>query len=414
MLVIDEKREMRDVGQLSNPILDNDRLYDNIKKLETALSALQHDYSKESVMTAFSLYSSVHYEFLHYYKDEMAGYDLRKVWRFWFWKIGGKLPSLAEKYFLKQPKQLEHNTEKLIQLAKSHLKTNVSDIEGDRMDKIQRINSLLDECKDFRITLSSNAVWRMNPGVDAPDFIDSNSAKWRTFKNTILWLDRLIGTSGIIEQMKKKVETVYQIDDNFIEDLIVDLNELKMELEIKTVQANSSGEHNEKSLIEKAGLIESITDGDGMTMDTDNRKVFIVHGHDDIAKMEAAYFLSRAGFTPIILHEQPSAGKTIIEKIEEYTDVCYGIVLYTECDLGHAKDEKDEHPRARQNVVFEHGYLIAKLGRSRVTALVKGKVETPGDISGVVYTEMDVAGAWKNELANNMLKVGIPFDKTKI
>lgn len=161
-------------------------------------------------------------------------------------------------------------------------------------------------------------------------------------------------------------------------------------------------------------MIESITDGDGMTMDTDNRKVFIVHGHDDIAKMEAAYFLSRAGFTPIILHEQPSAGKTIIEKIEEYTDVCYGIVLYTECDLGHAKDEKDEHPRARQNVVFEHGYLIAKLGRSRVTALVKGKVETPGDISGVVYTEMDVAGAWKNELANNMLKVGIPFDKTKI
>lgn len=399
---------------MPNPVLNNDILYENIRKLEKAISFLQHDCSKESILTAFGLYSSVHYEFLLYFKDEMAGYDLRCVWRLWFWKIGGKIPSLAERYFLKHPKQLENNTEKLILLAHSHLNSNISAKEGDGMDKIQRINSLLDDCKDFRTTLSANAVWRMNPGVEAPDYIDTKSAKWRTFKNTILSLDKLTGSYSIIDQIKMKVEAVHHVDDDFIEDLIVDLNELKMVLEIESVHPKESGEHNEKILFEKSGLIESKTDGDGMIMDTNNVKVFIVHGHDDLAKIETAYFLSRAGFTPIILHEQPSAGKTIIEKIEEYTDACYGIVLYTECDLGRAKDEKDEHPRARQNVVFEHGYLIAKLGRSRVTALVKGKVETPGDISGVVYTNMDVAGAWKNELANNMLKVGIPFDKTKI
>ena len=41
--------------------------------------------------------------------------------------------------------------------------------------------------------------------------------------------------------------------------------------------------------------------------------------------------------------------------------------------------------RANQNVVFEHGYLMATLGRENVCALVQGDIETPNDISGVVY-----------------------------
>lgn len=147
-----------------------------------------------------------------------------------------------------------------------------------------------------------------------------------------------------------------------------------------------------------------------------SNKVFIVHGHDNEAKQEMARTLERAGFEAIILHEQPDGGRTIIEKIEKYTDVAFAVVLYTECDLGRAKDDdvEDEKYRARQNVVFEHGYLIGKLGRSNVCALVKGNVETPGDISGVVYTMMDANGAWKMQLGNNMKDVGIDVDLNKL
>jgi predicted nucleotide-binding protein len=56
--------------------------------------------------------------------------------------------------------------------------------------------------------------------------------------------------------------------------------------------------------------------------------------------------------------------------------------------------------------VFEHGYLIGKLGRKRVSALIKGNTETPGDISGVVYITMDDAGAWKMTLAKEMINAG--------
>lgn len=141
-------------------------------------------------------------------------------------------------------------------------------------------------------------------------------------------------------------------------------------------------------------------------------KIFIVHGHDETAKITVARFLEKAKFNPIILHEQANLGKTIIEKLDYYTNVDFAIVLYTECDLGRAKEESidEEKFRARQNVVYEHGYLIGKLGREKVFALVKGNVETPGDISGVVYTPMDDAGAWKMDLVRDMRAVGLSID----
>jgi len=137
-----------------------------------------------------------------------------------------------------------------------------------------------------------------------------------------------------------------------------------------------------------------------------NTQVFIVHGHDEIAKLDMAAFIKSIGLEPIILHLQPSLGKTIIEKIEAYSNVGFAVVLYTPCDVGAKKGDLAYNQRARQNVVFEHGYLIAKLGRPRVAALVKGQVETPNDISGVVYINFDATGVWQTQLLNEMRAVG--------
>lgn len=138
----------------------------------------------------------------------------------------------------------------------------------------------------------------------------------------------------------------------------------------------------------------------------DTSKVFIVHGHDDIAKLEMADFVKGLGLEAIILHMQASGGRTIIEKIDDYSNVGFGIVLYTECDIGAKRNTLEYKWRARQNVIFEHGYLIGKLGRSRVTAVVKGNVETPNDISGVVYIAMNQNADWKEELKLEMRNVG--------
>ena len=138
-------------------------------------------------------------------------------------------------------------------------------------------------------------------------------------------------------------------------------------------------------------------------------QVFIVHGHDDHAKSDAKKYVESRGLEPIILHLQASGGRTIIEKIDHYTNVGFGIVLYSECDIGAKRDSLSYKWRARQNVVFEHGYLIAKLTRSRVAALVKGEVETPNDISGVVYIGMDAASKWHNDMDKELSQAGYTF-----
>jgi predicted nucleotide-binding protein len=143
-----------------------------------------------------------------------------------------------------------------------------------------------------------------------------------------------------------------------------------------------------------------------------NPKIFIVHGHDELAKVTVARFIEQIGLNPIILHEQASSSKTIIEKIESYGEVGFAIVLYTPCDVG-AKNGEEQNPRARQNVVFEHGYFIGRLGRSKVAALVKGKLETPNDISGVVYIDLDERGAWKMDVAKELREAGYSVDLSR-
>ena len=141
------------------------------------------------------------------------------------------------------------------------------------------------------------------------------------------------------------------------------------------------------------------------------KKVFIVHGKDNEVKLEVARVIEAMGFEPVILHEQASGGMTIIEKIEKYSDVGFGIILYTPCDIGYEKDKEDSKKfRARQNVVFEHGYLIARLGRDNVCALIKQGVETPNDISGIVYIPFDSNGGWKISLGKELKRSGYDVD----
>src|SRR5438093_9836911 len=94
---------------------------------------------------------------------------------------------------------------------------------------------------------------------------------------------------------------------------------------------------------------------------------------------------------PIVLREEPSAGKTIIEKFEEAAPAIDCVfVLLTPDDAAMELNTDDEKRRARQNVIFELGFFYSQLGRKtgRVFVLRKGPVELPTDIDVIIWIDV--------------------------
>ena len=145
-----------------------------------------------------------------------------------------------------------------------------------------------------------------------------------------------------------------------------------------------------------------------------SKNIFIVHGRDLQPIKELKTMLSDLGLNPIVLHEKASGGLTLAEKLEKYSeDVGYAFIILTPDDIGceesKVKKFKSElegpflnrplmvskgyieaifkrlKPRARQNVIFEMGYFWGLLKRQKVCCLLKGDVEKPSDIEGIVY-----------------------------
>ena len=135
-----------------------------------------------------------------------------------------------------------------------------------------------------------------------------------------------------------------------------------------------------------------------------NRKIFVVYGHDEIARTQLEALLRRWDLEPIILDQQASGGQTIIEKLEEYSqEVGYAIVLATPDDEGKSKSEDAYKSRVRQNVVLELGMFLAKLGREKVAILLKEDIEfeKPSDIHGLIYIPFEKK---VDEVALNLIR----------
>ena len=167
-------------------------------------------------------------------------------------------------------------------------------------------------------------------------------------------------------------------------------------------------------LLDEPHPIESNSPGDPSAdkRSRQGNRVFVVHGHDTLSKLDVSRTLEKFGLEVTILHEQPNVGATVIEKFEEHAaEVGFAVVLFTPDDEGYPRNKSDEiKPRARQNVILELGYFAGLLGRDRVCVLHKGDVEIPSDYLGILYIPLDEAGAWRYTLAKEMKASGFDID----
>jgi len=149
-----------------------------------------------------------------------------------------------------------------------------------------------------------------------------------------------------------------------------------------------------------------------------SKNIFIVHGHNEEMKQSSARFIEKIDLKPIILHEQPNKGKTIIEKFNDYSNVSFAVILLSADDIAFRKNDKIENAsfRARQNVIFELGFFIGKIGRENVVILHEqiDNFEIPSDYQGVLYIPYDSNGNWKLSIAKELKAIGYKIDGNKL
>jgi predicted nucleotide-binding protein len=152
---------------------------------------------------------------------------------------------------------------------------------------------------------------------------------------------------------------------------------------------------------------------DPMTTPTppQNLRVFVVHGRNDAAKNSVVLFLTRLGLRPVVLHEEPNEGRSLLAKFQaEAASSAFAVVLMTPDDHGCLIDSQSPAPRARQNVVFELGFFIGSLGPGKVCVLVDATVEGPSDFHGVAYVPFGTMTPWQQGLARELSAAGLPID----
>ena len=144
------------------------------------------------------------------------------------------------------------------------------------------------------------------------------------------------------------------------------------------------------------------------------KNILLIHGRDEGAKESALKFIEKLELRALILHEQPNEGKSILEKFEEAPNANFAIILFTPDDIIAPRNKpKEKQACASQNVIFEFGYFVGKLGKGRVCALYKEGVAFPLDYPGVVYIPMDSRGGWRLLVAKEIKQAGIEIDLNK-
>ena len=244
---------------------------------------------------------------------------------------------------------------------------------------LNRIPAFMESENNSQILLKEIKKWKRSTETNLSDIFGQESSHLEDFRN--------ISLSFHMRTLYRRLEEA----SLFLESVIEEIEEYW----------NDENQESTPSLIQQ-----------DKSMNTN--RIFVIHGKDSDTKETVSRYLEHLDLKPIILHEQSNQGRTIIEKFEQYAQVGFAVALLTPDDVGaFQEDAGNLKPRARQNVIFEFGYFIGRLGRNHVCALTKGDVEIPSDYDGVIYIPLDDAGGWKMKLVKELQDAGIDVDANR-
>jgi len=113
------------------------------------------------------------------------------------------------------------------------------------------------------------------------------------------------------------------------------------------------------------------------------KNVFVIHGHDELNTRRLTQLLqSHFNLNPIAMLSKPGMSRPLIEKFEEEAQNCsFAFGLFTPDD--EIVNAPNRYMQARPNVIYEVGWFIGRLGKHRITLLLKHGTNIHSDLDGV-------------------------------
>jgi predicted nucleotide-binding protein len=151
---------------------------------------------------------------------------------------------------------------------------------------------------------------------------------------------------------------------------------------------------------------------------SDRRRIFVVCGKDDEMKQAITNALTKLWLVPVVMCEEPSQGRKIVERFANYKDVGFAVVLLSPDDFAYAKEDSPTKRRLQpgQDVVFELGFLLGRLGEDKVLVFCKecANFSGPTDFEGIKVTAFDDRDSWKLALIRELTNNGYAVDAARI
>jgi len=148
--------------------------------------------------------------------------------------------------------------------------------------------------------------------------------------------------------------------------------------------------------------------------------VIVACGSDDEMKDALTATLAKLRLVPVVLCEEPGHGRKIVERFADYPDIEFAVVLLSPDDYVYAKGEEPSKRKLKpaQDVVFELGYLLGKLGTEHVFILFreseKREFNVRIDFEGVKATPFDNRDSWKLALIRELTNCGYMVEADRI
>jgi predicted nucleotide-binding protein len=149
------------------------------------------------------------------------------------------------------------------------------------------------------------------------------------------------------------------------------------------------------------------------------RRIMVVCGTDETMKQTITVALRKLGLASIVMSEQPSQGKKIVERFAaDYTDIGFAAVLLSPDVYVYPKGEEatKRERTPSMDVTLMFGFLLGKLGKDKVLAFYREipNFAFPINFEGVKFTALDDRDTWKLSLIRELSGCGYSVDAERL